>query len=201
MRKLFPLLLLMILLSVPARAGAPRFTWGLEWGYTATFLKTSQHNFICSEGYRIIDNPVTWRYFSNGSVLVNAGADITRTLNLSLYSGIQGVYSKRWVVPAMLRMRWRPGGLDSDGFMVMAGGGPVFPTTVLRETGLESQLGIGYRLALLHGISVDFLLSWNCTLDSERIVDPDTHKYVSRSQMTTNSAEYQAINFSMALNF
>ena len=200
MKRLLPVLLL-ILLSMPARAAWPRFSFGLEWGYTATFLKTSQHNYICSEGYRIIENPVSWRYFSNGSVLVNAGADIGKYINLSVYSGLQGVYSKRWVVPAMLRIRWCPAGLASDGFLFMAGSGATFPTKVLRETGMESQLGVGYRLALIKGLSVDILFSYNFTLDSENIVDPDTRTYVRRSLMTTNSTEYQAVNLSVALNF
>ena len=201
MKKLFPILFVILLLPAPLRAGMPRITFGAEWGYTGTFLKTSQHNYICSEGYRIIDNPVTFWYYSNGSVLLNAGCDITKKLNLSAYSGLQGVYSHRWVVPVMLRARWCPGGLDSDGWLLFAGGGATFPTAVLRETGAEAQLGVGYRIALLHGISVDLLLSWNATLDSESIVDPDTHRFVPRSQMTQNTTEYQGINISLALNF
>ncbi len=199
--KRLPLVLLLILSPLVLRAGMPRITWGLEWGYTATILKTSQHNFVCDEGYRIIENPVSWRYFSNGSVLACAGADITEHINLSAYTGLQGVYSRRWVVPAMLRMKWSPAGLRSDGFMLVAGGGLTFPTTVLRETGMETQAGVAYRIALIRGLSLDLLLTWNFTLDWENITDPDTRQWVPRSKITNNSTEYQALNLSIALNF
>lgn len=201
MKKLLSLVILLLLPSAILKAGTPRITWGLEWGYTATMLKTSQHNFICDEGYRIIENPVTWRYFSNGSVLACAGADITEHINLSAYTGLQGVYSRRWVVPAMLRMKWSPSGLRSDGFMLIAGGGHVFPTTTLRETGMETQAGVAYRIAFIRGLSVDLLLTWNFTLDWENITDPDTRKLVPRTNITNNSTEYQALNLSIALNF
>ncbi len=201
MKKLLAIVILVALSSFQLKAGMPHISFGAEWGYTGTFLKTSQHNFICSEGYRIIENPVSGRYFSNGSVLVNAGVDVSGKINLSVYSGLQGVYSHRWVVPVMMRMRWCPAGLDSDGFLLFAGGGATFPTTVLRETGAESQLGVGYRVALFKGISVDLLLSWNVTLDSETIIDPDTRMPVPRNKMTTNTTEYQGINISLALNF
>ena len=201
MKKLIPMMFLMLLAPLAARAEGPRFSWGLEWGYTGTFLRSSQHNFICEEGYRIIDNPQTWWYFSNGTVTANAGVDLTRNIGVSAYSGLRGVYSKRWVVPAGLKIRWSPVGLDSDGLLVFAGGGAVFPTAPLRETGLEANAGAGYRIALRRGLSVDFLVSWNFTLDHENIADPDTRKLVPRTMISSNTCEYQGINFSVALNF
>lgn len=201
MKKLIPLVLLVLLPSFAMRAGLPRISWGLEWGYTGTFLKTAQHNFICSEGYRIVENPVRWDYYSNGSVLANAGLDVTQKLNCALYSGLQGVYSKRWMVPMELRLRWCPSGMYSDGFLVMGGGGVAFPTEPLREICYRVHAGAGYRFALLNGISIDFLASWMFTTDRDIIVDPDTRTYVVPAMISSNFAEYQAFNLSVAINF
>ena len=201
MKKLPVIFLMLFCATLLLRAGGPRFSFGLEWGYTATILKTSQHNYICSEGYRIIDNPVSWWYYSNGSVLANAGLDLNDNINLSAYSGLLGVYSRRWVIPAELRIRWCPAGLSSDGWLIHGGAAATFPTSSLYETGFRAIAGGGYRLALSNTISVDFLVSLNFTLDSENITDPDTRTLVPRSSITSNSTEYQAVNFSVAINF
>ena len=201
MKKLIPLLLLVVLPSAVMRAGMPRISWGLEWGYNGTFLKTAQRNFICNEGYRIVENPTQLSFFSNGSVLANAGVDLTGKLNLSLYSGLQGVYSKRWMVPLELRVRWCPSGLYSDGLIVTGGGGLAFPTAPLRETCFRARAGAGYRVALNKCTSVDFLFSWMFTTDKEILIDPDTHAYVPPAMISKNFAEYQAVTLSVALNF
>ena len=197
------MLALAMLLGINAVLDArpPRLSYGLEWGYTATMLKTAQHNFICAEGYRIIENPQTWWYYSNGSILADAGLDIGQHFNLSAYSGIIGVYSKRWMIPAELRLRYCPAGLHSDGFIFQAGGGALFPTATLRETGIRGLIGGGYRLAVYRDISVDLLLSMHLSVDHERIVDPDTGNYVPRMQIAANTAEYYALNISVAINF
>ena len=194
-------IILLLAASQLSMAWKPRISYGLEWGYSATFLKTAQHNFICAEGYRIIDNPESWRYFSNGTIIAGAGIDLGNHFNLSLNSGILGVYSKRWVIPAELRVKYCPAGLLSDGFLLQAGGGAVFPTSVLHETGVRGLAGCGYRIAVYKSISIDILLSATFTLDHERILDPDTGQYVYRSDITANTAEYYAVNLSLAINF
>ncbi|MBQ9462934.1 MAG: hypothetical protein IJU68_04680 [Bacteroidales bacterium] len=194
-------IVLSLLVAFSLQARTPVFTYGLEWGYTATLLKTGQYNFICAEGYRIIENPVTWRYFSNGSILANAGLNFTDHLNVSAYSGLLGVYSRRWMVPVELRVKYCPAGLDKDGFVLSAGGGVTFPTATLRETGARGVAGAGYRFAIFRKMSVDFTLSLNVTLDHDRITDPDTHQYVSRTEIESNTVQYYALNLSIGLNF
>ena len=197
------LLLVILLLSqaVLLRAWQPRFSYGLEWGYTATFLKSSQHNFICNEGYRIIDEASAACFYSNGAVMAFGGADLFDVLNVSFGSGVLGVYSRRWVVPLELRAKWCPAGLRSNGFLLQAASAVTFPTTSLHESGIRALAGVGYRIALYRNLSLDLLLSWNFTLDHENITDPDTKNSVPRWMITPNTTEYQGVNFSVALNF
>ena len=184
-----------------AMAWTPHFSYGLEWGYTATFFKHAHYNFICSEDYRINEKYNTWWYYSNGSVLANAGVDLTKTLNVSAYSGLIGVYSHRWVIPAEMRVRFCPAGNGNDGPVFQAGGGAVFPTSTLTETAARGLLGGGYRFAIFRSMSVDFLLSFNLTWDHDLIKDPDTQAYVPHSAISSNMSEYYAVNLSVALNF
>lgn len=201
MRKLASILAAMMLFPLAMQAGEPHFSYGLEWGYTATFFKHATHNFICSEGYRINDDINTWRFFSNGAVMANVGVDLTPRLNVSAYTGLLGVYSRRWVIPAELRFRYCPSGLAANGPIFHAGAAAVYPTTTLTDTGARGLVGGGYRLAIYKTLSVDFLISFNLTVDHDLITDPDTREYVLRKDITSNVSEYCGVNMSVALNF
>ncbi len=199
--KKFLLVTLLLLPPVLLPAWRPKPSFGLEWGYTGTFLHTHQHNYIYSAGSRIIDEGAYWWYYSNGSIMANAGLDVSRSVNVSVYSGLLGVYSRRWVVPLELRTRWCPSGLTQSGAIVHAGIAAVFPTSTLKETAGRLNIGGGYRFKVFRHISVDFLLSFNLTGDHDLIRDPDTGKYVLRSDILRNYSEYWGINASVALNF
>lgn len=195
------LIALLLCLPMVSFAWKPKISYGLEWGYTGTFLKTSQHNFICAEGYRIIDNPSRLWYYSNGAVLANVGVDLGGNWNLGVYSGLLGVYSRRWMVPLELRAKWFPSGLGSDGLFLQGGAALAFPAFAPRETGMRGLLGVGYRIALFRHLSADLMLSWNLTQEHENIVDPDTKNLVPRTKITSNTTEYQGINISLGINF
>lgn len=201
MRKLLSLIALLICSSVSSRAFTPRVSYGLEWGYTSTFYKSSHYNFVCAEGYRIIENPDSWRYFSNGSLLAKLGMDMTPDLNASLCSGLIGVYSRRWAVPLEMRLSYCPSGLHRDGGIFQAGGAFLIPGQGMPSPGFRALLGGGYRLALFGNFSIDLLLSLNFTLDHDLLSDPDTGGVVPSADITKNSSEYYALNLSLAVNF
>lgn len=190
-----------ILLAVPLQARAPRISYGLEWGYTGTFLRTHQYNYIYSAGSRVIDNDSFWWYYSNGTVLANAGLDLGSKVNMSVYSGLLGVYSRRWMVPVELRTRWCPSGLDQNGLVTHLGIAATFPVTTLQETSGRINIGAGYRVMVYRHISIDFLMSAVVTADHDLIRDPDTEYYVPRMNITRNYSEYWGINVSAAINF
>lgn len=192
---------LIILLAVPLQARAPRISYGLEWGYTGTFLRTHQYNYIYSAGSRVIDNDSFWWYYSNGTVLANAGLDLGSKVNMSVYSGLLGVYSRRWMVPVELRTRWCPSGLDQNGLVTHLGIAATFPVTTLQETSGRINIGAGYRVMVYRHISIDFLMSAVVTADHDLIRDPDTEYYVPRMNITRNYSEYWGINVSAAINF
>ncbi len=202
MKKILLILIVMTLPFAYARAGGfLRPSFGLEWGYTGTFLRTWQHNFICNEGYRIIEDDTVWRYFSNGMIEANVGLDLGSKVNVSVYSGLAGVYFRRWMIPLELRVRYCPSGLLNNGFICYAGAGGMFPTTTRTDTNLGFKLGAGYRVSVFKSISVDFLLSAHCTTDHDTIIDPDTKHSVPTLDITVCGAQYTALCASIAINF
>ncbi|MBO4476103.1 MAG: hypothetical protein J5737_05245 [Bacteroidales bacterium] len=200
MKKLLLTVVLILQASV-LMAWKPKPSFGLEWGYTGTILRTYQYNYIYSAGSRIIDNDAEWWYYSNGSVLAGAGLDLSGTVNLSVYSGLLGVYSHRWMIPVELRARWCPSGLEENGLITHAGLAATFPTATLRETSARLNLGAGRRFKVYKHISVDFLLSFNLTLDHDILSDPDTGAYIFPDKIVSNYSEYWGLNLSAAINF
>ncbi|MBO4455720.1 MAG: hypothetical protein J5695_04905 [Bacteroidales bacterium] len=196
--------LLLVLLLLPAlalSARGPRFSYGLEWGYTGTFLRTHQYNYIYSEGARIVDNDAFWWYYSNGSVLADVGLDLGDKVNLSVYSGLLGVYSRRWMVPIELRTRWCPNGLENNGPLAHLGTSITIPTSTLQESTLRINAGGGYRFCVYRHLSVDFLMCLVVTGDHDLIRDPDTDFYVPSKNITKNYSQYWGVNMSVAINF
>ena len=195
------LILLLMACSLEALAWKPNVSYGLEWGYTASFLRTVRYSYICSDGYRIVDNSAGFNYFSNGSILANVGLDVLPKLNVSLYSGLIGVWSDRWMVPVELRLRFCPAGLYEDGFIYSLGTSANFPTKTLRETCLRASAGAGYRVAVFRDISVDFLLSVGYSTDHDQIKDPISGDIVTYSNISHNDSGYLGISLSAAINF
>ena len=201
MKKTLATILSLLLVSTALNAMRPRLSYGLEWGYTGTFLNTWQYNYIYSSGSRIIDNDLSWRYFSNGSLLANVGMDLGDKVNLSLYSGIHGVYFKRRMIPLGLRARWCPAGLYNNGCIMYVGSSALFPTAPLHTVSPRADIGAGYRVKVYKTTSVDFLLSFAVSGDHKSITDPDTSAPVPEADITKNYAQYWGVAFSIALNF
>lgn len=200
MKKL-ALILLFLACSVKLPAQGLNVSYGLEWGYTASFFRTVRYSYVCSDGYRIVDNSSSFNYFSNGTILANVGLDLLPKLNLSLYSGLEGIWSDRWVVPVELRLRFCPAGLYENGFICSLGSSVNFPTKTLRETCMRASAGAGYRVAIYKDISMDFLLSVGYSTDHDQIKDPISGEIVTYSNISHNDSGYLGISLSAAINF
>ena len=201
MKKVPVIILLLLLLGPGLNAMRPRLSYGLEWGYTGTFLNTWQYNYIYSSGSRIIENDYNLWYYSNGFLLANAGLDLSQTVNMSLYSGIHGVYFKRRMVPVELRARWCPGGLQDSGLVTYCGVAAMFPTAPEYQTDARLNLGGGYRVNIYKSTCIDFLLSIAVSTDHKSILDPDTSLPVPGEDITKNFAQYWSASLSLAINF
>ena len=201
MKKAVIVIATLLLLQPCLMATRPRLSYGLEWGYAGTFLNTWQYNYIYSSGSRIIDNGHRWWYYSNGSLLANVGMDLGEKVNLSLYSGIHGVYFKRRMIPLELRARWCPSGLQNNGLITYCGVAAMFPTAPLRDISPRVNIGAGYRVKVYKATCVDFLLSFAISGDHGSIEDPDTSSPVPAQDITSNFTQYWSAGFSVALNF
>lgn len=207
MRKVFAALIpaLLLLGGVPARAGAPLLRYGLEWGFTPTFLETHNLNYFSSEGYRVDDKGSDFNLTGNGIVLAEVGVNVNERLALSLYAGYAGLSRGNRVFPLLMRVSAFPKGMTNDGVFCFAEAGAGFhssePAVSTLPAALLADAGGGYHLALSHSIGLDFQLSLRYTYDHTRIHDPDTGGWIPEYDVRSNGVRYCALCLSIGLNF
>ena len=138
----------------------PRLTFGVEWGYAATFLCTFHHNYRAEDRYRVNDKGTKAMYEGNGHILAHLGANLGRHYNLSFYTGYEGIADGFCVIPMTLRHTWLFGDrAENSRWLCFADAG-----YGLRAEGdsncFIAKAGGGYRVSFSRSVKMDFLLTY-----------------------------------------
>lgn len=151
---------------------APRFTYGIKWSYIGTFFNHFHHNYITSDGYRENEQDSYFSYRNNAQILLNAGCNIGKRFNLSIYAGYGGLYGTK-VFPVSLRGTYyitkditHPHWLT---YMDLGCGLENFK----KMPGWTGKAGAGYRIPLSRSVKLDFLLSYQCAYADIPFSDAD----------------------------
>lgn len=183
-----------------AQTDMPRFTFGTEWSYTATFFNGHRNYFIAPEGFRVDDRQDEFKYFSNGECYLHTGYNFNEQWNLSLYIGYTSIGLYHTGLPISLRAT-RFFGQDhlSDRWFtyVDVGTGVSFQSTP--KPFIISKMGGGYRLSLSRYSKLDFIVSfrWINTY-------PDVYYYgeiIDNEDIGRHTAYTAAISFGIGLTF
>lgn len=183
----------------PAAARSP-WSFGVEWGYTATFFNHYRNNYFDSEGSRVNDEGWERRLLSNGTLLVGAGYYLSDCWSLSLLAGFEGIHEDRRVIPTTLRGTFLPEGRGRSGWLLFAEAGAGWSGELDFGPATLARGGAGWRLPMDGGISLDLLVSLHGSFDHPPVHDLEHHE-VSRLRVRSNTADYYGINFSLSLNF
>ena len=84
------LVIVSALISACPDAGATRpvkFRYGAEWGIGVNMLSAINGSYITEEGYLVESDELKHSCHANGCVYAFAGAEISRSLGIRLYSG------------------------------------------------------------------------------------------------------------------
>ena len=138
----------------------PRLTFGVEWGYAATFLCTFHHNYRAEDRYRVNDKGTKAMYEGNGHILAHLGANLGRHYNLAFYTGYEGIADGFCVIPMTLRHTWLFGDrAENSRWLCFADAG-----YGLRAEGdsncFIAKAGGGYRVSFSRSVKMDFLLTY-----------------------------------------
>lgn len=176
--------------------------FGLEWGLSASVYNTFHYNYIDKiMGYRIDEDGSDRNCMGNAFAEAYCGADITRTLALTLRFGFCGISKGRRTVPIGLRLSWFPAGTCADGVFALAEGGMSFPDFFEAKPAPVFRLGGGYRYLLAGDSSLDIQFCARLCQDHPDIWDEQERQYVEAHNVRRSDAAHYALCLSVALNF
>ena len=103
------LTIISLLMSIALTSSAQKSLWksrisfGVEWGYVATFNSGYHYNFFAPEGFRVNPSGNSFTFISNAETYLHIGYDITDDWNISLYAGYAGIADFHHAVPVSIR--------------------------------------------------------------------------------------------------
>lgn len=157
------ILVLMIGICLSASAevrGGRRLTFGIEGDYVASCLSAGNFSFIPIEGFRVVEQPVNWKYEGNYAYYLHVGYDFSSNVNLSLYAGYaSGIYD---MVPMSLRLTLytKPDKMNDRWFCFADVGSGLSLQAKVRPL-LCGKIGCGYSFALSGITSLELMFSLN----------------------------------------
>ena len=203
MKRLVAIILAMIL-SLPAIAGGGAFLSrihpGIDWGMSLTPASFHHYNYLDeSIGFRINDEG--WDYSTplNAFVLGSVSFDVTRTFNIGILSGWQGVEHGIRIIPLITRFSFYLSGIDNDSIFVFTDLG--LALNELKKKCNYAQIGGGYRLLLTPAYSLSFRMSGRVVYNRPDVWDPIEEDYISERNIKRNDAWYCALNIGFSLEF
>lgn len=137
-----------------------RITFGIEWGYIASFYSIQHNYFIAPEGYRVEDKHDKAIYRSNGEVNIHAGYNLNEKWNMSLHIGYAGIGNYHTGVPVSLRMtRYFGDDPMADRWFAYCDLGSGISIKSNPQELLGAKIGGGYRLSMSKYTKLDFIAS------------------------------------------
>lgn len=193
-------LLLLPLGLISKEKGSRRLTYGAEWNYIASFHCGTHYNFFSEEGYRVDLNQQTFDYESNGDVYLHCGYNIKENWNISLYSGIAGIYDIGKSVPVSLRFtRYFKEDGRGDRWLCYLDAGSGICLKQNPQMIAVGKIGCGYRMSLSKSTKMDFIIAYRMSLTHSPIVFDG---YPVPFEMTNrNNAYVSALSLGISLTF
>lgn len=166
MKKRMLAYMIVLLCCIPAAGQSdactyhPRFTFGAEWAYTATFLTARHDYFFAPEGFREEIRSTDLSYYTNGDVYFHAGYNFNPHWNLSLYIGYTVLADYHAAVPISVRATryFGPAPLKDRWFAFCDVGSGISIKEDPQEI-VSGKIGGGYRLSLSRFTKLDFICS------------------------------------------
>ena len=177
----------------------PRFTYGVEWSYTATIHSIWHYNFFSPDGYRVDLKGNEMMYCSNGEAYVNAGYNFNENWNLSLYIGIAGISTLHKAVPVWLRGTYLFGNDPSDDrWFAFAEAGSGLSLKIPPQEIFSCKAGGGYRISLSRNTKIDFLMAVKVSYDHPDITYDDVK--IDFNKINRNGMTLTSVSVGMAIN-
>lgn len=184
-----------------SEAGSPRIRYGLQWGYSAETMASTNYTIFNEYGSRISDsNPRHWEYYTNAFVSGDVGLEFLDYLAVTLKVGYRGVAKDYRVMPIELQGSIFPFRYDQSGLFFIGSLGTAMSNWNFEDKMKILSAGIGLRRNMGNKISLDGFLRGNLFICSPLPVDP-YEGTIPRDRVLYSSAKYVTIDLGLALYF
>lgn len=178
----------------------PRFTFGCQWDYYATFLNGYYQYFYAPEGFREDIAGYMFDFCNNGESALHAGYNFNENWNLSLYIGYTALGSFHRAVPMSLRATRYFGSdpLKDRWFAFMDAGSGISLKNNPQEI-FTGKIGGGYRMSLSRYTKLDFIMSLRTVY-----THPDVIYYseiIDRDSIIRNDGYTCSLSFGIGITF
>lgn len=176
--------------------GEPRFTFGAEWSYVASFMSGWHYNFFSAEGYRIDERGSSASFSNNAEAYLHVGYDFNSRWNLSFYAGYAGTGGWHKTVPLSFRVtRLFGNSRKKDRWLAFVDLGTGICINPKPQEIFSGKAGGGWRMALSSCTGLDFLVSARITYTHPQII----HEGAAVPHEMTNRNEAYVVSLSAGL--
>ena len=197
------LVIVSALISACPDAGATRpvkFRYGAEWGIGVNMLSAINGSYITEEGYLVESDELKHSCHANGCVYAFAGAEISRSLGIRLYSGYMGLTRKERVIPVSMRILWNFNGnaaQTSSSMFAEAGAGfrKGFRTSAV------GKLGYSYRYRLSGHAALELNAGGQVSYSHPYLYDKYSGHYVTEDKLGISRSLNAGIFMTIGLIF
>lgn len=177
-----------------------RFTFGVEWGYVATFQSGYRYIFFPPEGYRVDVSDNSFGLHSNADMYMHGGINLYRNWNVSMYIGYAGVADIHKVIPVSIRTTrfFGKNPLADRWFALVDIGSGLCVKRPFQEI-LCGKIGGGYRLSLSKDTKLDLILSARMTYTHPQIIYDKM--IIDHEMVRRNDAYVSSVSCGIGLTF
>ncbi|MBR5299510.1 MAG: hypothetical protein IKU36_04570 [Bacteroidales bacterium] len=203
MKKIFAILLILFSFNISVNAQKDRFnkyTFGVEWGYVATFQSGYRYIFFPPEGYRVDVMDNSFGLHNNADVYIHSGLNLNKNWNLSIYAGYAGVSDIHKVIPVSLRgtRYFGKDPLKDRWFAFVDFGSGICIKRPVQEI-LAGKIGGGYRMSLSRYSKLDFIFAVRMTYTHPQITYDQ--EVIVHDMIRRNNAYVSAFSVGIGLTF
>lgn len=173
------------------------FSYGVELRYLALLEAFNHSNYISEEGGRVDQISQSYHYNTVARVLLGCGCNIGEHVNLSLYSGYQGISKRERIIPILLRPTFLFGEESvarARGLLFLSGGVGLKLSRGTFGVPILAEVGGGYRVPLFGSVKLDFLASV-CSIFWHPSIIHDAEQIRRSNQLDLALALGVALNF------
>lgn len=178
-----------------------RLTYGVEWGAVSNIIEKNYNLYMTMDDYLTEESNIDYGFGIGGLLEGHIGISYKRA-SLTMYSGVKSYSKKLHQIPIGMRMIILTEKKYDEGLFVLLDGSVGLSVNTDYKNSYSSSLGLGYRIKLTDGCSLDHSISLNVSnTNPTKIYDKIYNVIVYPNDITKAYSNKLGICLSTSINF